>query len=187
MGGGDVRKWFRELPVASIDSWPALEASFMRQWGEKRDNLYYLNEFVSLKKRANETVDDFNRRFNKLYNNILADINPSQPTTKVTYAGAFDVDFSMTLRERRSLTLLVMQDDVIDIEGNMIASGKMKKKQDQKENKKVKEDCGTFDPSREPQEEKMDEMSRLIMNLINKMYRFEIENRNEKRAPNMEA
>jgi len=28
--GGDVRKWFIELHVASNDSWPALEASFMR-------------------------------------------------------------------------------------------------------------------------------------------------------------
>jgi hypothetical protein len=100
----------------------------MRQWGEKRDSLYYLNEFGSLKKRANEIVDDFNRRFNKLYNKIPADIKPSQPTTKVTYVGAFDVDFSMTLRERRSPTLLVMQEDAIDIEGNMIASGKMKQK-----------------------------------------------------------
>jgi hypothetical protein len=70
----------------------------MRKWGEKRDNLYYLNEFFSLRKRANETIDDFNIRFNKLYNKILAYINPSQPTTKVTYAGAFDVDFSMNLR-----------------------------------------------------------------------------------------
>jgi hypothetical protein len=96
----------------------------MRQWGEKRDSLYYLNEFGSLKKKSNEIVDDFNRRFNKIYNKILANINPSQPTTKVTYVGAFDVDFSMTLRERRSQTLLVMQEDEIDIEGNMIASGK---------------------------------------------------------------
>ena len=86
------------------------------------DNLYYLNEFVSLKKRANEIVDDFNMRFNKLYNKIPANKNTSQPTTKVTYVGAFDVDFAMTLRERRSQTLLVMQEDAIDIEGNMIAS-----------------------------------------------------------------
>jgi hypothetical protein len=50
----------------------------------------------------------FNRIFNKLYNNIPRDINPSQPATKVTYVGAFDVDFAMVLRERRSPTLLVM-------------------------------------------------------------------------------
>ena len=118
---GDVRKWFRELPVASIDSWPALEAAFMRQWREKRDSLYYLIEFGSLKKRDNEIVDDFNIIFNNLYNKISIDINPSQPTTKVTYVAAFNFDFSMVLRERRSPTLLVMQEDAIYIEGNMIA------------------------------------------------------------------
>ena len=67
-------------------------------------------------------------RFNKLYNNIPADINPSQTKTKVTYVGEFDVDFSMILGERRSSTMLVMQEDAINIEGNMIASGKVKKK-----------------------------------------------------------
>jgi hypothetical protein len=87
-----------------------------------------LIEFGSLKKRDNENVVDFNRRFNKLYNNNPRDIKPSQPAAKVTYVSAFDVEFSMVLRERRSPTLLIMQDDAIDIEGNMIASGKMKLK-----------------------------------------------------------
>jgi len=100
----------------------------MRQWGEKRDSLYHLNDFVLINKRANETIDDFKWRFNNLYNNILVDINPSQPTTKVTYVGAFDVDFSMTLRERRSSNLLVMQEDAIDIEGNLISLGMINKK-----------------------------------------------------------
>jgi hypothetical protein len=100
----------------------------------------------------------------------------------VTYAGEFDVDFSMNLTERRSPTLLLMQEDAIYIEGNMIASGKMKKIKYWEENKKFKEYCGTFDPSREPQEENMDEMSRLIRNLTKKMSRFEIENNNANRA-----
>jgi hypothetical protein len=50
---GYVHKWFRELPTASIDSWQALESAFMKQWGEKRDNMYYLTEFGSLKKKSN--------------------------------------------------------------------------------------------------------------------------------------
>jgi hypothetical protein len=39
---GDVRKWFRGLPRASINTWQVLETTFMRKWGENRDNLYYL-------------------------------------------------------------------------------------------------------------------------------------------------
>jgi hypothetical protein len=85
-------------------------------------------------------VVDFNRIFNKIYNKIPIDIKPSQTTTKVTYAGAFEAYFSMVLRERRSPTFLIMQDDAIDIEGNMIESGKMKQRIDQvdKDKKKVK-------------------------------------------------
>jgi hypothetical protein len=67
-----------------------LETTFMRQWGEKRDHLYYLTKFGSLKKKVAETVVDFNKRFNKIYNKIPVDIKPSQVAAKVTYAGAFE-------------------------------------------------------------------------------------------------
>jgi hypothetical protein len=123
---GDVRKWFGEIPMASISTWKPLESTFMRKWGEKRYNIYYIPQFFSLKKRANEVVVEFNRRFNKIYKKIPRDIKPSQLVEKVTYVGAFVVDFSMVLRERRSPNFLIMQDDAIEIEGNMIAYGKMK-------------------------------------------------------------
>jgi hypothetical protein len=42
---GQVRTWFRGLPVDSIPSYNDLETSFIRQWGEKKDHLYYLTEF----------------------------------------------------------------------------------------------------------------------------------------------
>jgi hypothetical protein len=98
----------------------------MKQWGGKRDTLYYLTEFGSLKKKENESIVYFNRRFNKIYKNIPRDINPFQQATKVTYARDFDVDFAMVLRERRDPILLIMKYDAIDIEGYMIALGKMK-------------------------------------------------------------
>jgi hypothetical protein len=49
-----------------------------------------------------------NRRLNMLYNNICGEINPSQLATKVTHVGAFDVDFSMVLRERIASNMLIM-------------------------------------------------------------------------------
>ena len=48
---------------------------------------------------------------------------------------------------------------------------------------KGQEDCGTCDPNREPQEAKMDEKSRLIRNMTNKISIFDIENKNSKRYP----
>jgi hypothetical protein len=102
---GQVRTWFRSLPAGSILSYDALEDAFLRQWGERKDHLYYLTEFGSLKKKNSETVIEFIQRFNKLYNKILAEVKPSQPATKVTFAGAFEPDFALLLRERRGDTL----------------------------------------------------------------------------------
>jgi hypothetical protein len=76
-----------------------------------------------------------------------------------------------------------MQDDAIDIEGNMIVSGNMNENFDQENKKKIKEDCDPSDPSKDAHETQMDEMSRLIRNLTNKMSRFDMENGNSNKFP----
>jgi hypothetical protein len=96
---GEVRTWFKGFPPNSINSWDDLETAFLRQWGEKKDHLYFLTEFGNLKKKQNESVSDFIKRFNKLYNKIPADVKPSQPTTKVTFAGSFDPTFPYFLEK----------------------------------------------------------------------------------------
>jgi len=86
---GKVRTWFRGLPVNSIPSYDDLETSFLRQWGEKKDHLYYLTEFISLRKKTPETILEFIQIFNKLYRKILAEVKPSELAAKVTFAGGF--------------------------------------------------------------------------------------------------
>jgi hypothetical protein len=36
---GQVRTWFRWLPVGSIRNYDELENAFLRQWGERKDHL----------------------------------------------------------------------------------------------------------------------------------------------------
>ena len=81
-----------------------------------------------MRKKNLESVLEFIQRFNKLYHKIPAKFKPSQPAAKVTFAGAFEPDFALILRERRSIDLTRMQDDAIEIESNMMASGKLKAK-----------------------------------------------------------
>jgi hypothetical protein len=101
------------LPVGSLRSYDDLENAFLRQWGEKKDHLYYLTKFGALRKRNFESFLEFTHRFNKIYRKIPAEVKPSQPLAKVTFAGAFEPDFSVLLRERRYATLEGMQDDAI--------------------------------------------------------------------------
>jgi hypothetical protein len=81
-----------------------------------------LTEFGALRKMNSESVLEFTQRFNKLYHKIPAKVKPSQPTVNITFAGDFEPNFSLLLREIISTTLAGMQDDAIEIESNMMAS-----------------------------------------------------------------
>jgi ribonuclease HI len=173
---GQVRTWFQSLPAASIPSYDALEDAFLRQWGERKDHLYYLTEFGSLKKKNSETVMEFILRFNKLYNKIPAEVKPSQPAAKVTFVGAFEPDFTLLLRERRGATLNRMQDDAVEIESNMMASGKLKARVEtgNRETKRFREQAGPSGSNRSS-DDRVDDMARVIKELSNKITRMELE------------
>jgi hypothetical protein len=129
-----------------------------------------------LRKKTSESILEFIQRFNKIYHKILAEVKPSQIAAKVTFVGAFDSDFALISRERRSTTLVGIQYDAIEFESNMMASIKSK----------IKVDMGTRKPRRFKEhaglsgfgksvEEKMDEMDKIIKYLSNKISRMEIE------------
>ena len=68
----------------------ALDEAFLRHWGDKKDFLYYITEFRSLKRNEGEFVSNFYKRFNKMYKKIPNDIKPTETIKKITYASAFD-------------------------------------------------------------------------------------------------
>jgi len=138
--------------------------------------LYYLIEFGSLKKKTSEIVMEFIQRFNKLYNKISVKIKPSQTGVKVTFVGAFEPDFSLLLRERRGDTLTRMQDDVVEIESNMMASGKLKTRVEtgNREKKCFREQARPSGSNRSTCK-KMDDMDRIIKELSNKISRMELD------------
>ena len=66
----------------------------------------------------------------RVYNSIPADIKPSVGAAKLHYAEAFDNDFALLLRERKSASLPVMFTDALEVEANMMACGKIKQRVD---------------------------------------------------------
>jgi ribonuclease HI len=127
---GEVRKWFRGLAPGSIAGIEALDNVFLRQWGDRKDYIYYMTEFGSLKKQEGESVSDFSKRFNKMYNKIPAEIKPSEASAQISYASAFDPDFCLVLRERRATSLAQMQDAAIEVESNILAADRLRNQAD---------------------------------------------------------
>ena len=123
---GEVRKWFRELPANSITLIEELHDAFMRQWGDTKDHTYYIIEFGVLRRKNDETIPDFSKRLNKMYGRIPAEIKLSETSAKLTYANAFDHEFSLHPRERKPASLLSMQEVGLEVESNILASNRLK-------------------------------------------------------------
>jgi hypothetical protein len=175
---GEARKWFRGLPLGSIVGIEALDDAFLRHWGDKKYFLYYITEFGSLKRKEGESVSDFSKRFNKMYNKIPTEIKPTETSAKITYASAFDPEFFLLLRERISTSLAHMQDATLEVESNILAVDKLRGKSD-RERRKQKVEASTSDSSGvNPQ---VDELTKLVKSLSAEMEKMKLEGRQTNR------
>jgi len=127
---------------------------------------------VNLKRESGESLSDFNKRFNHMYNKVPAEVKPTSTSTKL-YANAFDVDFCLLLRERRCATLVDMQDATLEVESNIIAAKKLKGKVDRRKQKD--ESSSSSDP-------KIDKMTKMIESLTSKISKLKIENQQPRRG-----
>jgi hypothetical protein len=177
---GEVRKWFRGLAPGSIAGIEALDSAFLRQWGDRKDFMYYMTEFGSLKKMEGESVFDFSKRFNKMYNKIPVEIKPSEASVQISYAGAFDPDFCLLLRERRATSLSQMQDAAIEVESNVLAADRLRNKAnvDRRKGRSEAPTSGSLAPH--PQ---VDELTKMVKSLSAEMERMRMEGRQAYKGP----
>jgi hypothetical protein len=177
---GEARKWFRALPPRSIDGIEALDNAFLRQWGDKKDFMYYMTEFGSLKRKEGDSISDFSKRFNKMYNKIPTEIKPLEASAKITYASTFDPNFCLLLRERRSTTLAHIQDVAIKIESNILVVDLLRNKADRDISRKRPE----ASPSNSsPLPLQMDKVTKILKSLSSRMERWELEGKPMYRNP----
>jgi hypothetical protein len=169
---GEARKWFRALPLGSIDGIEALDNAFLRQRGDKKDFMYYMTEFGSLKRKEGDYVSDFSKRFNKMYNKIPNEINPSEASAKITYASTFDPDFCLLLRERRATTLAHMQDASMEVESNILVVYQLRNKANRDISRKIHEASPSNSSLLSLQ---IDEVNKVLKSLSARMERWELE------------
>ena len=155
-----------------------MEDTFLRKWGEKKDHGNCLIECNTLKKRYNEGVSEFIKRFNKLYLSLPPDMKPHQMTAKVVFVAAFDLEFGFSLREGNPATLDDAQTDALELEENFASTGKSKGKLDQDSRGKGKEEVSTSSQDKDSTTNGMEEMNKMIYNLANKVVKLELEAKN---------
>jgi hypothetical protein len=177
---GEARKWFRGLTLGSIVGIEALDDSFLRHWGDKKYFLYYITEFRSLKRKEGESVSDFSKIFNKMYNKIPTQINPTETSANISYANAFDPEFCLMLRERRDTSLAHMKDAALEVESNILATDKLRSKFN-RDRRKSRAEASTSDSSvAHPQ---VDELKKLVKSLSTEMGKLKFEGKKSYRNP----
>ena len=120
------------------------------------------------------------KRFNKIYGIIPTEIKPSETSTKLTYANAFDHEFSLLLREGRLVTLLNMQEVALEVESNILASNRLKGNSAQQlYDRKGKKEAPVVSTSHSV-EGKIDEMAKLVKILTSKLNKLELEKNSNK-------
>ena len=153
--------------------------------GRPEDYFYYIIEFGSLKRKEGESLIDFTKRFNKVYQKIPVEVKPPETTALISFANAFDAKFSLWLRAAKSQRLLAMQEAAIEVESNILVANKLKAEENKgvKEKKKQKDEKQASTSKDSSTEQKLDEMSNLMKHLASKMSKLEVENRPAARPP----
>jgi hypothetical protein len=123
---GEVRKWFRALPATSIPDFESFETSFLAKWGDRKNPLHLLTQYNNMRRSPDEIVQEFSSRFMKVYNSIPTEVKPPPKVSQLRYVDSFESDFDFLLRERISTSLDDMMSDAIEVEVNLMASGKIK-------------------------------------------------------------
>ena len=103
-------------------------------------------------------------------------MKPHQNATKVVSIAAFDSDFGFSLRERNPATLDDAHSDALELEENFSSTGKLKGKAEQDTRRRGKEEVSTSNQDKDS--DKIEEMSKMIKNLSNKLVKLELETKN---------
>jgi hypothetical protein len=147
-----------------------LDDTFLKHWGDRRDFVYYITEFGNIRKQNGDSVSDFTKRFNRMYSKIPTEIKPSDAFAKITYYDAFDSDFYLLLRERRSPILFLMQDVSLEVESNILASQKLKGNSDRRRPRNEASSSSSADP-------KLDKMDKMLESITSEISKLKIENK----------
>jgi hypothetical protein len=92
---------------------------FRKRWGDQKEHRFQLAALTTSHKKENETVEEFNTKFNSLVKSLHDDIKPSDVAVLIYYMEAFEGEMRYALRDKDPLNLKAAQATTIKIDKNM--------------------------------------------------------------------
>ena len=116
--------------------------AFKEKYGDKREERHLVKSISVIKKRENETVEEFNKRFNGIIKEISTNYKPLDKSLLDFYIDAFNFDTSYELRQAKNCDYKVAQTLAIELEKDKKASGKFEIPGFDRDSTKLKEPKG---------------------------------------------
>jgi hypothetical protein len=102
----EALRWFIGLLDNHVTSYEDFSKLFKNRWTTKKDNgMKLVAQFNKIKKKENETVSEFDTKFDRLYNYILIDLRPTNVIVCLLYVNAFDGKFCFILKDNKPTSL----------------------------------------------------------------------------------
>jgi hypothetical protein len=121
---GNAKEWYDDLPDASITSMNQLEETFLGKWGiQSEDISVLLKNFEHIKQTENETLWNFQSRFERTLCQIPGSHRPGQEYIVHLYTHALLVHLGLPLSKRSPSTLNEAFGMATRIEQNISLSG----------------------------------------------------------------
>jgi hypothetical protein len=112
----DAFDWFSRLDDNKYATIKDLIEAFTERWGDKKEHRHLLAALHSIKKNENETMEEFNKKFNDLISSLHKDIKPPDTSILIYYIEAFNGEMRYQLRDKEPTTLKLAQEMAINID-----------------------------------------------------------------------
>jgi hypothetical protein len=110
---GDVAEWFSDFPANKFSTLNSILDEFRKRWGDQKEHRFQLGALTTSHKKENETVLEFNTKFNSLVKSLHQDVKPSDAAILIYYIEAFEGEMRYALRDKDPQTLPAAQETTI--------------------------------------------------------------------------
>jgi len=114
-----ARRWYDTLLDKSIKPMDQLEETFLNRWSTKEDPSMLLARLTEIRESKNETIREFNVKFEKLFQQIPSSHHPRKAYLLFLYIKAFPVHFRYLLKDKEPTTMQEAQGMATKIEASL--------------------------------------------------------------------
>jgi hypothetical protein len=97
---GNAAEWFEDFPANKFSTLDSILDEFRKRWGDQKEHRFQLDALTTSHKKENETVSEFNDKFNYVVKNLHKDVKPPDAAILIYYIEAFEGEMRYALRDK---------------------------------------------------------------------------------------